>query len=73
LILVGDSIGGMYVLRFAAMYPDDVAAVLLVDGRPRGFTREYEAAGISLCGPPDALAMVLPNHVAAEARAARRQ
>ena len=67
-VLVGHSVGGMYVLRYAKLYPDDVAGIVLVDGRPKKFTAECEKAGLSLCTPPGLLAAVLPSHVAAELR-----
>ena len=37
LLLVGHSMGGLHVLRYATMHPDDVAAVVLLDTPPAGF------------------------------------
>ena len=51
-ILVGHSIGGSYVMRFAALYPDLVAGIVLVDARLKGFREECETRGFSLCSPP---------------------
>jgi len=67
-VLVGHSAGGNYVLRFAALYPDEVAGVVLVDGRPGAFARACEARGLGPCSPPAALAAAAPAHVAAEMR-----
>lgn len=36
-ILVGHSMGGVHVLRYAGMFPDSVAGVLLLDTPPPGF------------------------------------
>jgi len=36
-VLVGHSLGGMYIIRFAATYRDSVRALVFVDARPPGF------------------------------------
>lgn len=36
-VLVGHSMGGVHVLRYAELYPEDVAAVVLLDTPPPGF------------------------------------
>ena len=37
LVLVGHSMGGIHVLRYADLYPEDVAGVVLLDTPPPGF------------------------------------
>lgn len=39
-ILVGHSIGGVHVLRYADMFPDSVAGVILLDTPPPGFEQD---------------------------------
>lgn len=61
-VLVGHSIGGTYVLNFASMYPDDVAGIVLVDGRLPGFTEACKAADVGLCEPPAIATLMAPWH-----------
>jgi pimeloyl-ACP methyl ester carboxylesterase len=42
-ILVGHSLGGMYVRLFAQTYQDEVAGLLLLDSRPEDFSKEAKA------------------------------
>ena len=65
-VLVGHSVGGAYVLRFAALYPDLVAGIVLVDARLKGFREECEVGGFSLCSPPEIVGTMLPEHVREE-------
>ncbi|MDH3217137.1 MAG: alpha/beta hydrolase [Candidatus Krumholzibacteria bacterium] len=65
-VLVGHSIGGTYVLRFAMLYPDYVAGIVLVDARLKGFTEKCEAAGFKLCTPPWVAGLLMPDHVREE-------
>ncbi len=37
LVLIGHSMGGVHVLRYAALYPEDVAGVMILDTPPPGF------------------------------------
>ena len=68
-ILVGHSIGGMYVLEFARDYPELVAGLVLVDARLPGFTQKCERADVAgLCQPPALLTAISPLHIAAEIR-----
>lgn len=46
-LLVGHSMGGLHVLRYAALYPERVIGVMLIDTPPRGF----EDARMSLLTP----------------------
>lgn len=39
-VLVGHSIGGMYIMCFAKLFPEDVAGVVLVDNTPKGIRKE---------------------------------
>lgn len=70
-VLVGHSIGGLYVLKFAELYPQLTGGIVLVDGRPKHFRRECEEAGLSPCAPPDILAHLLPPHMKSELRGLR--
>jgi pimeloyl-ACP methyl ester carboxylesterase len=64
-VLVGHSLGGMYVRCFAKFYPEDVSGVVLVDSVPKGFRKEAVRLGkdffpASLDG--------IPAHLQAELR-----
>lgn len=65
-ILVGHSAGGLYSLKFAELYPNDVAGIVLIDGRPKKFTKACEKEGVWPCAPPKALAYLMPSHIKAE-------
>ncbi|EGM76600.1 Putative hydrolase or acyltransferase of alpha/beta superfamily [Rheinheimera sp. A13L] len=65
-ILVGHSIGGPFALSFATEFPTQTAAVVLVDGRPAGFTQACEQAKGRLCDIPALLKLTLAPWVAAE-------
>ncbi|MDH3253796.1 MAG: alpha/beta hydrolase [Acidobacteriota bacterium] len=67
-VLVGHSIGGLYMLAFAKLNPDDVAGIVLVDSRPADFTGACEAADVGLCVPPKALVAMMPRHQKAEVK-----
>jgi len=67
-VLVGHSVGGLYILEFARLYPGLVAAIVLVDGRVPGFTEACKEADIGLCAPPAFMAAVSPAHISAEIR-----
>lgn len=52
-ILVAHSVGSYYVLNFARQWPNEVAAIVLVDGRLKTFTalcKQYEG---NLCDPAE--------------------
>lgn len=51
-ILVGHSFGGTYMELFARAHPDEVAGLVLVDGRPSGFLAECESRNLDQCGVP---------------------
>lgn len=40
LVLVGHSMGGVHVLRYATLFPEDIAAVAILDTPPPGFEEE---------------------------------
>jgi pimeloyl-ACP methyl ester carboxylesterase len=67
-ILVAHSFGSFSSLKFAELYPGDVQAVVLIDGRPKQYTRRCEGAGLSPCSPPELLAGILPSHLEYEIR-----
>jgi pimeloyl-ACP methyl ester carboxylesterase len=70
-VLVGHSIGGLYMLEFARDYPELVAGMVLVDVRLPGFTERCLEAGVSPCLPPKSALLVAPLHVQAEIRGIR--
>lgn len=58
-ILVGHSLGGMYVRLFAELFPEDVAGLVLLDARPENYSKKtnpiLEEAGLDpllLNSPP---------------------
>ena len=67
-VLVGHSIGGLYVLAFAKLYPEDVVGLVLVDGRPADFTAACEAANVGICKPTGLMASLMPPHQKAEVK-----
>lgn len=70
-LLVGHSIGGLYMMEFARTYPELVSGLVLIDARLPAFTPACVAAGLSPCAPPDAMMAIAPKHVAAEIRGIR--
>jgi pimeloyl-ACP methyl ester carboxylesterase len=67
-VLVGHSLGGLYIAHFTATYPEQVAGLVFVDGRPPTFRAACDARGIRFCSPlgsapppPD-----WPAHIVAE-------
>jgi pimeloyl-ACP methyl ester carboxylesterase len=48
-ILVGVSLGGLYVQKFAQLYPARTAGIVLVDNRPPTFLNACRAARIKTC------------------------
>ncbi len=66
-ILVGHSLGGMYVQNFAHTYPNDVSGLVLVDSRPIDLTRLCDRQiGKDKCLPPPFMLKMFPKHVKAE-------
>ncbi|GJL97583.1 MAG: alpha/beta hydrolase [Hyphobacterium sp.] len=65
-ILAGHSIGGIYVQSFARLYPEDTAALVLIDGRPPRFTRHCIEENAGMCTIPTALKILMDTHVRAE-------
>jgi pimeloyl-ACP methyl ester carboxylesterase len=63
---VGHSLGGQYVQIFAALFPEQVAGIVLVDSRPKHFTRLCLEQGLSGCEVPSWLAAISQAHVRAE-------
>lgn len=51
-ILVGHSYGGLYALKFAELYPQDVQGVVLVDSRPARFTESCNRLSLGNCSIP---------------------
>ncbi len=48
-ILVGVSLGGLYVQKFAQLFPAETAGLVLIDNRPAPYLRECIAARIPQC------------------------
>ena len=67
-ILVAHSYGSFSCLKFAELYPELVKAIVLVDGRPKEFSRRCKGAGLNPCGPPDYVLSFVPKHVQFEIR-----
>lgn len=70
-LLVGHSLGGLYVLNFVERYPQEVAGVVLVDGRHPMTTRACQQRQLSGCTMPRLMQAVLPGHALDEYRAAQ--
>jgi pimeloyl-ACP methyl ester carboxylesterase len=65
-ILVGHSLGGQYLQIFAALFPEQVAGIVLVDSRPKHFTRRCLEKQLSGCEVPSWLTAISEAHVRAE-------
>jgi pimeloyl-ACP methyl ester carboxylesterase len=65
-ILVGHSIGGVYVQSFARQYPEDTAGLVLIDSRPPQFTQHCIEEDAGSCTIPAALRLLMDSHVRAE-------
>ena len=65
-VLVGHSLGGLYMLNYVERYPDEVAGVVLVDTRHPLFTQTCQARGLNFCTLPSALRLLTPTHVLSE-------
>jgi len=66
-ILVGHSLGGMYIQSFTHAYPHEVAGLVLVDSRPVEMTRLCdEQIGKGACLPPAMMINLMPDFVQAE-------
>ena len=70
-LLVGHSLGGLYMLRFAERYPEEVAGLVLIDARHPLFTQACQQRGLRLCTLPAAIRMMTPSHVLNEYDAVR--
>jgi pimeloyl-ACP methyl ester carboxylesterase len=60
-VLAGHSLGGAFAEHYAARHPEQIAGLILEESRPADFTRRCEAAAISNCTPPAALASLMPR------------
>ena len=65
-VMVGHSIGGMYAELFARTYPDEVAALVLIESRPAEFTRRCKQARAPSCEVPAWLTSFMPPTAHAE-------
>jgi pimeloyl-ACP methyl ester carboxylesterase len=65
-VLLGHSVGGLYAEYYASQHPDQIAALILEDSRPADFRRACEAAGVSMCASPAALAWTMPQGARSE-------
>jgi len=57
-VLVGHSIGGLYINLFARTYPAEVAGVVFVDARHEDFSVRCKAAKAMVCAPPAFLVLL---------------
>ena len=48
-LLVGHSLGGLYIQKFAQLYPKDTAGLVLMDNRPATFMKRCQAMGLQEC------------------------
>jgi pimeloyl-ACP methyl ester carboxylesterase len=48
-ILVGHSLGGLYIQKFAQLFPKDTAGLVLMDNRPATFMKKCAAEGVPEC------------------------
>lgn len=58
-ILVGHSLGALYVLEFARLHPGQVSGIVLIDPRLPGFTARCKAEGLRGCEIPALLRLTL--------------
>lgn len=66
-VLIGHSIGGQYMEYFARNYPDEVAALVLIDTRHVDFTQRCQQETDSgKCELPSLVRMVMPGNMKAE-------
>jgi pimeloyl-ACP methyl ester carboxylesterase len=65
-LLVGHSLGGLYVLDFVERYPQEVAGVVLVDARHPMTTESCRERGLSDCTMPRLLYALQASHVRLE-------
>jgi pimeloyl-ACP methyl ester carboxylesterase len=67
-LLVGHSLGGLYIAHYAARYPNEVVGLVFVDGRPPLFRASCDLNGVRFCStagsapPPSGW----PAHIVAE-------
>jgi pimeloyl-ACP methyl ester carboxylesterase len=66
IVLVGHSLGDPFVLSFAKKYPQQVKGIVLIDGRPAGFSEACKQAGGQMCDIPQLMKLALPLWVTAE-------
>ena len=50
-VLVGHSLGGLYIQKFAQLFPGDTAGLVLMDNRPATLMRECRSSDIVECQP----------------------
>lgn len=67
-ILAGHSYGGLYILKYAEMYPKEVAGIVLVDGRPAQFTQSCNRLNLGNCSIPFLLQSLQAPHDKLEIR-----
>lgn len=62
-ILVGHSLGGIYMLNYIERFPEEVAGVVLVETRHPLLTQACLEQGLSKCKLPSVMYALLPSHV----------
>ncbi|MCU1231471.1 MAG: alpha/beta hydrolase [Acidobacteria bacterium] len=68
-VMVGHSFGGMFAELFARTYPDEIAALVLIESRPGEFTRRCRQARAPSCDVPAWMASFMPPAARAELEA----
>lgn len=68
IVLVGHSLGGLYITKYASMFPRGVAGFVFVDARPPTFRAACDARGVAFCGSgaQRSAAPNWPAHIVAE-------
>jgi pimeloyl-ACP methyl ester carboxylesterase len=70
-VLVGHSLGGLYIAKYAANYADEVAGLVFVDGRPPGFRALCEEHGVAFCAESAPMPPNWPGYIRAEGEGIR--
>jgi len=65
-VMVGHSLGGLYIARYAADHLADVAGLVFVDARPPRFRASCAAHGVQFCASPAPPPSEWPPHIIAE-------
>lgn len=70
-ILVGHSLGGLYIAKYAAQFRSDVAGLVFVDARPPRFRALCQTRSVARCDGSQTPSGDRPAHILAEAAGVR--